>query len=779
MHKFGNVYFFAISLIMYLGEVTPLYVGTIKAFSTLGVLLMMMAVSAIMAGLDDLKRHENDREINHSQAHCLVPNNIPKKLFDSKAKNWEDVNVGDVLIIKEDEPLPADLLPLYCSGEGGNCYVSTANLDGETNLKLKTAPSATQAKFAESEIKAGKKDVEKLLPVVHKLSGTVVAEEPSGNIHDFKGSLTIDGSSKSLGASQLLLRGTVLRNTAVCIGIVVYCGGNTRMILNSRPAPSKLSSLEFFTNTSMKLILVVQALLALLSSVLHDHHKGYFHHLWYVFPRKDLWLSDLPAYWLTFFTLFSNLMPISLYPTTEFCNAMQSFFIKNDRDMYHQDESGDFAARARSSNLCTELGQVKYIFSDKTGTLTQNVMELKRLSIGGKTYGTLSQQDGFNGKEEVEKSRQTKDQKPAVDAFLEALSVAHTVMATQKDNELIYEAESPDEHALVTAAGNLGFRFLQRKGDTLFCKVQDQQGPREKSYKILATNAFSSARKRMSVLVQYTDEGNKKQDPKFMLLVKGADNVMLERAVGGDGDSSTTSSTTNHAKLKEDLREFSKEGLRTLVIGSKQLDKKFVKEWVREYEEANRMTHGREEALEKAAEKLENDITILGATAIEDKLQEHVPETISKIRQAGIKLWVLTGDKLETARNIGFSTKVLDNFMNIQVIDEDEEGGVTLDKAVESLCISVSQGREGAIMVTGKQLTRILGNSGEKKEFLDSAQLCKVLIACRVSPMQKAECVRLVREGIPARQNPVGACGGRAKIHQLPWRLAMVPTTCQ
>jgi len=569
-----------------------------------------------------------------------------------------------------------------------------------------------------------------------RVSGLIRAEAPSANIHDFNGSMEVDDAKpESLGVKQLLMRGTVLRNTNMCVGMVVYTGADTRMVRNSRPAPLKQSSLEKITNNAMVIILLAQGLFALTSAWAHcsglESLKGH----WYLYPQKIL-LPEMVGWWLTFFTLYSNLMPISLYPTVEFCNAFQSYFITNDRKMFYKQKGfnndAGFGAKARSSNLCQELGQVNYIFSDKTGTLTQNDMELKRVSIAGRKFGTFGDDvpaPGFNGGPALNAARQA-GMGQAIDDFWEALAVSHTVMATHdKEGKLVYEAESPDEYALVAAAADMGWKFQGRKGNELWVDVTSGgSGPsRRATYQVLATNAFNSTRKRMSVLVR---KGNE-----HVLLVKGADNVMLERAAG------------THTQLLADLKEFSMQGLRTLVIGCKKFAPGQAEQFLAKFDTAQRETENREEKLAAVAEEVEKDMAILGATAIEDKLQDEVPETIEMIRMAGVKLWVLTGDKLETARNIGYSTKVLTESMQLEIIDEEEGTSPdSLDIVEDNFESGGLKMERKALMVTGSALQALFSSEDGKQGLLNIAQDCCVLIACRVSPKQKAECVALIRE---------------------------------
>ncbi|CAL1151223.1 unnamed protein product [Cladocopium goreaui] len=723
LHKFGNVYFLFISIVMYLGETTPLYVGTIRAFSTLGLLVMMMAVTAAVALYDDIQRKNADLQINMSDAIVMEGERQVKKKF-------KDLQVGDILLVTKDHEFPADTVPLMCSGEGGNCYVSTANLDGETNLKLKTAPQLTQTALT-SGGGLGRVRVE------------INAEKPNGNIHDFNGNLSVDKKMASLGPKQLLMRGTVLRNTDRCLCVIVYTGNDTRMVKNSRPAPMKQSNLDRTTNRAMLIVLCAQTLISFVCSLLHIQFKPKHH--WYL-EEEYIVLPEWLGWWLTFFTLFSNLMPISLYPTVEFCNAFQCRAIRQDFKMKYTFPDGEeFQACTRSTNLSQELGQVGYVFSDKTGTLTQNDMVLRRLSIGGKKYGTfLSEapkmqdkvEDGFNGGKQLEADRASS---PSIDRFLEILAVSHTVMATSKDGELIYEAESPDEYALVKAAANAGWEFKSRRGTDLTVSVLHaaSQKAQDSTYTVLATNAFNSARKRMSVLV--------KKGSEYLLLVKGADNVMLERAA-----------QRNQTTLEAHLKEFSEEGLRTLVIGCRSLSAEEANSWLARYQEAQKATSDRDEKLANMAEIVEKSLELVGATAIEDKLQDGVPDTIEQIRKAGIKLWVLTGDKLETAKNIGFSTKVLTTDMDIQILDD--ELGTDLDSVEASWDCHNSDDEEEeeevlrgrGLLVTGKILSHIWSTDGDykRKQFQRVSTSCAVLIACRVSPLQKAELVEFIRNTV-------------------------------
>jgi len=209
----------------------------------------------------------------------------------------------------------------------------------------------------------------------------------------------------------------------------------------------------------------------------------------------------------------------------------------------------------------------------------------------------------------------------------------------------------------------------------------------------------------------------------------------------------------NQDAVVKNLTEFAKEGLRTLVVARRQLSTVYAEKWQKKYDAAQREIEDREGALTKVAVEIETEMEVVGVTAIEDKLQDNVPETIELIRKADIKLWVLTGDKLETARNIGFSSRVLTDDMCIRVLDRRDESpnqvGDDLHKVKDEIKQAVDAGTKAALLVTGPALEDIQKNSGLQSVFLkEVAKPCAIVIACRVSPLQKAYMVRMVREGI-------------------------------
>lgn len=327
---------------------------------------------------------------------------------------------------------------------------------------------------------------------------------------------------------------------------------------------------------------------------------------------------------------------------------MQAIFINFDSEMYH--EETDTPAMARTSNLNEELGMVKYIFSDKTGTLTQNVMEFKKCSIARSIYSVEDTPEQSLLVQNILSKHQTL---PIIEEFLTLLAVCHTVIPEKQENGgMLYHAASPDERALVNGALKFGYVFETRTPNTV---VIDALGVIKK-YEILNVLEFTSTRKRMSLIVR-----NEKGEIK--LYCKGADTVIFERLA--QNGQVYRDITLRH------LEDFATEGLRTLCCAVSVIPEEVYNEWKETYHKASTAMQFRERKVEDAANLIENNLILLGATAIEDKLQDGVPETIAALLKADINMWVLTGDKQETAINIGYSCKLIQQGMDLIILNED------------------------------------------------------------------------------------------------------------
>lgn len=225
--------------------------------------------------------------------------------------------------------------------------------------------------------------------------------------------------------------------------------------------------------------------------------------------------------------------------------------------------------------------------------------------------------------------------------FLEIMSVCHTVQVNESSNEK-YQASSPDEICLVEFCNRVGISFEgDKKSRGLPNKIREvsiQPMNTTHKYEIMHVLDFDSTRKRMSVILKSVETG------KYTLFCKGADSAMFKKCTSGNIQSTEAS-----------IGSFAHNGWRTLALGYRELTDKEYSHFDQILVDAYNDIVDRSQRVASAFDQIESDMVLAGATAIEDKLQEDVAETLEALREAGIKIWVLTGDKLETAINISQS----------------------------------------------------------------------------------------------------------------------------
>ncbi|XP_074090813.1 putative phospholipid-transporting ATPase IM isoform X3 [Macrotis lagotis] len=610
------------------------------------------------------------------------------------------------------------------------------------------------------------------------LMGVVACEPPNNKLDKFTGDLSWKDNKYPLNNEKIILRGCVLRNTSWCFGMVIFAGPDTKLMQNSGKTKFKRTSIDRLMNTLVLWIfgfLVCMGIILAIGNSIWENQVG-IHFRAFLFRDevvKDPIFSGFLTFW-SYIIILNTVVPISLYVSVEVIRLGHSHFINWDRKMYYSKK--ETLAEARTTTLNEELGQIEYVFSDKTGTLTQNIMTFNKCSINGKTYGEIY--DDLGRKTEINEKTKPVDFSfnPQADnkfqfydhsliesiklgdskvhEFFRLLALCHTVMPEENnEGQLIYQVQSPDEGALVTAARNFGFIFKSRTPETI---TVEEMG-RVVTYQLLAFLDFNNIRKRMSVIVR-NPEGQIK------LYCKGADTILFEKLHPSNEDLMTV--TSDH------LSEFGGEGLRTLAIAYRDLNEEYFQEWFKLLEEANRALDKRDERIAVAYEEIERDMMLLGATAIEDKLQDGVIETIVSLSLANIKIWVLTGDKQETAMNIGYSCNMLTDDMNEVFIISGytaTEVWEELKKAKETLfgrstgltngyafCEKLQELKLGSTVeetVTGDYALIISGHSlgyaleaNLQNEFLEIACTCKTVICCRVTPLQKAQVVELVKK---------------------------------
>ena len=734
----------------------------------------------------------------------------PLKQVPEKAKfkkdYWKSVLVGDFIRIYNEDQIPADVVILSTSDPDGACYVETKNLDGETNLKVR------QALHSGRKIRHAR-DCERTDFVIE-------SEPPHGNLYQYSGVVRWNQRNATkpeepatqmaepISINNLLLRGCSLRNTEWVLGVVIFTGQETKIMLNSGLTPSKRSRITRELNWDVIYNFIILFLMCLVSGIVNGITWGEGNESLDYFEFGSIGGTPSLNGFITFWTgviLFQNLVPISLYISLEIIKTAQAFFIYSDTYMYY--EKIDYPCTPKSWNISDDLGQIEYIFSDKTGTLTQNVMEFKKCTINGLSYGEayteamagLQRRQGVNvevegvkAQKQIAQDRITmleelrgmhynpylhddeltfiapdfvadlrgasgNEQKTAAEYFMLALALCHTVITERTPGDpprIEFKAQSPDEAALVATARDCGFTVLGRSNTGIILNVLGE----EKEYDVLNTLEFNSTRKRMSAIIRMPDG-------RLVLFCKGADSVIYARLKRGE-QPQLRKTTAEHLEL------FAREGLRTLCIAYRHIDEEEYEIWNKEHDLAAAAIQDREAKLETVSDAIERDLTLIGGTAIEDRLQDGVPDTIALLGDAGIKLWVLTGDKVETAINIGFSCNLLNNSMDLIVLKFPDENPATadaeLDKNLAKFDMTGSNeelkaarknheppGPTHALVIDGDSLKLVLEDELRQK-FLLLCKQCKSVLCCRVSPSQKAAVVQMVKTGLDVMTLSVG-----------------------
>jgi len=712
--RYANIFFLCIGLLQQIPGVSPT-----GKYVTIVPLFLILTITAVKEMVEDIKRHKADRKVNHTKVKVLDAGKWVHK-------KWMEVCVGDILCVENSSFFPADLILLASSEPQGMCYIETANLDGETNLKIRSGLVCTSEMTDPNDLS--------------RMTGHVEAEQPNRHLYEFAGNIVLTGKQADpvpVSATQLLLRGARLRNTSWVYGLVVYTGHESKLLMNSTKAPLKRSTVDIVTNYQIIFLFVILVVLSLISAIgnLIKNNNGEDHEF-YIKADKNV-NNGFGWQFITFFILYNNLIPISLQVTLEIVKFIQAYYMNWDEAMHYVDPEMDVDsyALARTSNLNEELGQIKYVFSDKTGTLTRNVMEYKKCSIAGimydpeREYGTK-----LDHKDLVENLKQGTNSPELIADFLTLLTVCHTVIPEEgEDGETRYNAASPDEKALVEGAENYDYKFIVRRPESVTIKTCKGE---EETYEVLNVIEFTSTRKRMSILVR-TPSGEIK------LYIKGADSVILERLGQSRDQRKHYDVTLQH------LEEFANCGLRTLCLGVATIPLAQYEEWNKRWVVASTAITNREEQIDEVATSIETNLTLIGATAIEDKLQDQVPETIEKLLEANIHVWMLTGDKQETAINIAKSCRLHRENTDMFIINSSspEEAREEIQEQLKDLRKDnlVGKSNDITLVTDGKSLNYTL-LPDMRKDFIELCTSCKAVVCCRVSPIQKAEMVELVKE---------------------------------
>ena len=756
--QFGN-FFYLIMTISQFFDV--LKVGFL--FTYISPLAMVVSFSMLKELYDDIKRRITDKRTNSTLVTILKKNETNSGAVQNNKKASE-LEIGDIIVLTKDCRVPADIIVLKTFNESNDnqSFIRTDQLDGETDWKLRKAPGLTQ--------ELSEKDIV-------NLDGFIQYEPPSKLIYNFEGVIKFKNNQDIWKKEPLNLENTMWASTVVAsekiIGIVIYTGKETRARMNSSSPKLKIGILDQELNTLNKYLFVIMFFISLLLSLL----KGFSWSIFIIFFR--------------FIVLFCAIIPIALKVNLDVSKTWFSLVISRDERIPE--------TIARNSTIPEELGRISYIFSDKTGTLTKNEMIFKKISMETESFG----EDSFNDLKEILSDECQVSDAPLLDVFnnqnqLNEMSNTETnsILSSSNDinteitsesvqtrkiakkmrrgrNKIIrdtitamvlcnnvtptetgYQASSPDEVALVKFADTLNMRLFHRTDKEI--KMKDSADNIEE-FEVLANFPFSSDTKRMGIILKNKKHGH------IIYYLKGAENVMMKFV-----------KKEYIGYIKENAENLATKGLRTLVLTQKIIPKEDFEVWNREYQDAISSMENRKEKIAQTVSKLENNMDFLCVTGVEDLLQDDVANTIDNLRNAGMKVWMLTGDKVETATCISISagikaknqkifTITYDSLSDYDDRDNTEKKLAKLKELFEEYNKKIMH-EPHLFIIDGDSLDLALKQC--EKEFFTTAMKALSVVCCRCSPTQKRIIVKTIKKYTNARTAAVGDGGNDVAMIQ-------------
>ena len=731
--KVANIYFLVVTVLTFCSF------SPINPASMVGTFIFVLTCTMIKEAIEDYRRYQQD-ELNNNR---LILKFIEGQWKETKC--WT-LMPGDIIKVLKNEELSADVLLLKTSNDNGYAYIETKSLDGETNLKEKVALQEYKNIYEDDYC---------------DLKGSIICDFPNENLNIWNGKIReFDNNEIDCDISNIILKGCVLKNTEYICGIIVYSGKNTKIMKNAKNVKGKSSKVLHIMNKLLYSVFIFEISLCILFGYLclesEERKKDVYTYIFTSRVNENSYIKFLTNT-MTFFVLYSNMIPISLYVVLEIIKSIQGILINYDKEIY--DISIDKSANCRTTELIEELGQVEFIFSDKTGTLTQNAMILKKIYVYGKVYGNKidaapDAKYSINGDLRVVKklrnnSSEEKRERKKIEDFLYILSVCHDIFPEENEEnkgEIIYQGSSPDEISLVKGSALLGYKYKSKSNGEII--IEDEIHGTERHYEIKLMIPFDSFRKRMSVIVY------NKEKQKYEIFTKGADTVMMNLIKFKNNEKD---------EVKRINSILSHEGLRILMMAKKVLKEDDVKSYIKKIKDLKKENN--KNVLNKMYDLIEKNLKFCGTSAIEDKLQEGVPETICTLLACNIRIWVLTGDKVDTAIEISKSCNLInDNMFLIFLIDDGEsienklkrlKNDYKIPDNKENNIINLDEigqkirrkqgGKDLSIIVDGITLEEILISENLSLLFFNLSIAAKSVLCCRMNPSQKSKIVKMVK----------------------------------
>ena len=764
---FLNVYF----LLVALSQILPfLRIGYMSTYIV--PLAVVLTISIGKEAVDDIVRRRRDAEANAEPFTVLSFSDTARDGALEVQKKSRDIKVGDILKLEKNSRVPADVVilqsnltelaldPVASSAQStGETFIRTDQLDGETDWKLRLPSRLSQTlplrDLQRLKITAGAPDkkVNEFVGTLELQAGQASAYGPHvlkedladdhGGLSELDRSALNRPTSAPLTIDNTAWANTVLASSTTTYGAVIYTGRQTRSALSTSPSRSKTGLLEYEINNLTKILCIMTLSLSIILVALEGFEPS----------NKKPWYVAITIYLI----LFSTIIPISLRVNLDMGKTVYAHFIQQDK--------GIPGTVVRTSTIPEDLGRIEYLLSDKTGTLTQNEMQLRKIHVGTVAYAGEAMEEvtayvdqafaacrDHGSKAELGSTTKTRREIGVrVRDLVLALALCHNVTPTTDEVEgekiVSYQASSPDEIAIAEFTESVGLRVLQRDRENIIlqCVSTGRVVIRAEIKNIFP---FTSESKRMGIIVQITSEIPRlSSTDELWFFQKGADTVM-------------TSIVSANDWLDEENANMAREGLRTLGVGRKRLSSQQYESFSSEYSKASLALHDRDAGMAAVVKAhLEHDLELLGVTGVEDRLQKDVKPSLELLRNAGVKIWMLTGDKIETARCVAVSARLVARGQQIYTMSKLK----TKQAAKDALDVMRNQ-TESCLLIDGDSLSLML--SQFRTEFITIAVQLPAVIACRCSPTQKADVAHLIRHYTKKRVCCVGDGGNDVSMIQ-------------
>ncbi|BFU23656.1 phospholipid-transporting p-type ATPase putative [Entamoeba histolytica] len=686
--RISFIYFLLISIIE--GVIDKEKEGT-----TLAPLIVLITVTCIKEWIEEYGRIKKEEE------------EIKEKVVIIKGESRrririKDIKEGDMIELDENETVPCDCIILQ-----GKVSIETTETNGRNELEKKEGIKIIQ-RMTEEEMR--------------KEEMSFYIEEPKEKEEEFEGKVHIGKEEEKVGIKNFIRKGSIIRSEGRIIVLACYIGKETKSVMRKEKRRKKRSYIDNMKEYYIMIMIIICLIMGIISSELYKRwgeEKGG----WYInYATKTRWRIFLERIYE-----YSGIIPISVIITIEIARSLQKRNIEIDEDM--KNKKGK--VKGKNSGLNEELGRVSHILTDKTGTLTSKYFVFTKCSIGGKIYGKKEYEESeeeeelglierkerkeeeiniveIDTKEIIEDYQRKGKQGKIIEEFFKALIICQTVEVKQDDEEIEYFSETKEELAIVAGSKECGFELIESSEESISINIKEKQI----GYRILKRYEGEEGKK--SVIVYDGKE--------VSLYCKGREKSMSERlkmkAING--------------KILKQNEEFNEEGYLTMIIGMKKMRVEEYIEWVEKGEKE---------------EEIEKDLMLIGVTCVEEELEKGVKESIKKFQEAGIKVWMVTGDKRERAINVGKSSGIINKeriTTNIKIRNE-EESEKQIEKEYQIRKRNKKE-RGNNLIIDGESIEYCLKEKNKKKiqkiiEYSENA------IFCECTRKQKGEIVKIIQEG--------------------------------